>query len=179
MNKILPNLVFFLYAHAAFAADTATLSVSDKGLGGITRATRFHQTELQKALRGYHIKPEKRSTEGEPYPVFLVMDQKALLATINPTEDHKKIFSIRITSNKISNTHGPAIGTKYSAIYGGNVSKECAGGAEEMSGAVICPAPKSRNVGYVFRGKSNGPDGVVPRIAVLKDFAVSEIVWRP
>lgn len=168
-----------IVASTAITVHASELTISDKGLGEITATTRFDKKEIQGHLPGYVVKSDTSSTEGEEFPVLVVLDHKSILATINPTEDEKKIFSIRVTSNKISNALGPRIGMKFSSIYGSTVPKSCSAGMEELSGAVICQDPKSEHILYVFNGKYDGPDGAIPDISALINFQITEIVWRP
>jgi hypothetical protein len=178
-NKILSLVVQFVLVSVALAIEAPTLTVSDKGLGSISATTAFNLSEVEKLVPGFVVKSKKSMTETEEFPILVVMDHDSLLATINPTEDRKKIFNIRITGNKVSNALGPKIGTRYASIYGASVNPSCSAGQEEMSGAVICPDPKSKHVSYVFKGHYDGPDGEVPAVAALKNFVVSEIVWQP
>lgn len=161
------------------ARATGELQMSESGVGPITATTRFNQTAIQQLLPGYTIKMGKRSTEGESYRVILVTRQGNTLATINPTAGEKGIFSIRVASGQVVNKLGPKLGATYASIYGSAVSAECRAGAEEFSGKVICPHPKSKHVSYLLGGSSNGPDGSVPPIATLRKFVIQEIVWRP
>ncbi len=151
--KIIVLLLSSIFIAANTINDTqaSELSVSDKGLGLISATTKFDQKEIQGLLTGYVVKSDTGSTEGEEFPVFVVMDHKSVLATINPTEDEKKIFSIRVTSNKVSNALGPKIGTKFDNIYGSTVPKSCSAGMEELSGTVICQDPKRAHPLYFQR----------------------------
>ncbi|MBK6908059.1 MAG: DUF1131 family protein [Rhodocyclaceae bacterium] len=165
------------FAQQAFAAE---LSVSDKGVGPISASTRFNRNDLQKALPQFVVKVGERSTEGEVFRVLLISDASGLLATVNPGEGEKGIFSIRITSRNVRNALGPKLGATYLSVFGtGVATPDCTPGQEEMSGKVICPHPGSRHVSYIFAGKSSGPDGTLPPPAVLKNFAIEEIVWLP
>jgi hypothetical protein len=178
-NIVLLLTGLLIAANTDITVHASELTVSDKGLGEITATTKFDKKEIQGHLSGYVVKSDTSSTEGEEFPVLLVFDHKSVLATINPTEDEKKIFSIRVTSNKISNALGPKIGMTFASIYGGTVPESCSAGMEELSGTVICQDPKSEHILYIFNGKYDGPDGEIPNISVLINFKVSEIVWRP
>jgi hypothetical protein len=178
-NIVLLLTGLLIAANTDITVHASELTVSDKGLGEITATTKFDKKEIQGHLSGYVVKSDTSSTEGEEFPVLLVFDHKSVLATINPPEDEKKIFSIRVTSNKISNALGPKIGMTFASIYGGTVPESCSAGMEELSGTVICQDPKSEHILYIFNGKYDGPDGEIPNISVLINFKVSEIVWRP
>jgi hypothetical protein len=164
-----------LEASTAFAAG---LKVSENGVGGIGRATAFDKKAIEKAVPGLLVRPGKRSTEGQSYPVFTVVDGKEVLATVFPGDTGKGILSVRVTSRKVINTLGPVLGATYASIFARVARPGCAAGEEEMSGKVICPHPKSKHVAYVLAGKSDGPDGALPSPKALARFAVKEIVWR-
>lgn len=161
------------------SAWAAPLTVSDGGLGPIVATTKFNQAAIQSLLPAYVVKNGKRTSEGESYKVFLITDKGKTLATVNPGDGGNGIFSIRIASTQIENALGHKLGTSYLGVFGANVNKACTAGEEELSGKVICPAPKSTHVSYLFKGVSNGPDGTVPALAMLKNFVLEEIIWKP
>ncbi|MFN0163995.1 MAG: DUF1131 family protein [Burkholderiales bacterium] len=161
------------------ASASGELQITENGVGPIGAATRFNQKAIQQLLPGYTVTMGKRSTEGESYRVILVARQGKTLATINPAEGEKGIFSIRVRDKTVVNRLGPAIGASYTSIFGTTGNAGCSAGQEELSGKVICPHPKSRRVAYLLSGKYNGPDGRVPPMTSLKNFVVEEIVWRP
>jgi hypothetical protein len=155
------------------------LTVSDKGLGGISQSTKFDQKEIQGLLSGYTVKAETPSKIKDAYTLFVIIDQESRIATIQPTLSSKNIECIRVTSNKIKNALGPMIGTNYGSIYGDVVHNSCILGTEELAGHVICRAPDSKLITYVFKGKYSEPVGTFPSIVDLKKFLISEIVWLP
>jgi len=171
-------LILNVIAAVPVATHASELSLTENGIGSISENTGFNMKDIQDSLPGYNIKPDKDYTEGDEFPIYVVMDKEGIpLATINPSGDEKGIFSIRIKSNKVLNTLGPKIGVAYSSVYGSHVDKGCSPGMEEISGAVICTAPKSKHIVYIFKGVSNVPDGEIPDVSILKNFTISEIAW--
>jgi hypothetical protein len=53
------------------------LTVSDKGLGGISQNTKFDQKEIQGLLNGYTVKAETPSKLKDAYTLFVIMDQES------------------------------------------------------------------------------------------------------
>jgi len=176
--KTINVILCCIAASIPVTVNASDLSLSENGLGSISEKTGFNMKDIQKSLPGYTVKADKDYTVGDEFPIYVVMGKQGIpLATINPSGDEKGIFSIRVKSNVVLNTLGPKIGTTYLSVYGKVVDESCSPGMEEMSGAVICNAPKSKHIVYVFNGKNGGPDSKLPDISLLKNFKISEIAW--
>lgn len=178
-KTVLMLICLFIAASETTVLFASELSVSDEGLGAISTDTRFDQKEIQGLLHGYVVKSEKESPLEDAYTVFVIMDHKSRLATIQSTLDAKKILCIRVTSNKVNNALGPRVGMEYGSIYEDVIHDSCIPGTDALSGQVICHAPNSKFISYVFKGQYAGPNGAVPDIVNLKTFVLNEIVWLP
>lgn len=161
------------------AASGTGLEISETGLGGINASTPFNQNVIQKLLPGYTVKIKKEEGEAGIYRVMTISQKNKTVAMINPVEGGTRIFNIRVRSNQITNALGPKIGADFKSIFGSKVGNACTPGEEEFSGMVLCPAPQSSHLSYLFSGKYDGPDGELPPMPQLKSFTVAEIIWRP
>jgi hypothetical protein len=74
---------------------------------------------------------------------------------------------------------GPPVGSRFEVAYANGDYAHCEPGVEELSGAVLCPAPSSANVVYLFSGTWDGPDGVLPPRSLVRNWTLSQISWSP
>ena len=155
------------------------LSISEKGLAGIDSKTKFSTDKIQELFPKFDIVEDVSSTEGEEFPIFRIKRDSQDILVINPTNDHQYIFSIQIKSKNVVNKLGPNLGFSYYQIYSDQMNKNCFPGIEELSGKVICSAPRSKRLMYIFSGTWSGPDGVLPPIETLQSWKLVEIVWKP
>ncbi|MGV6808784.1 MAG: DUF1131 family protein [bacterium] len=157
------------------------LVLSVAGVGPINRDIPFNLKQINLAFREYDLSVEEFKTfaEGNAYPVIRVSDQADLLMVINPDVSRQKIFSVMITDNRVGNVFGHTIGQAFGDIYRYGQTEECAAGAEELSGKVLCYAPTSNNILYLFKGDWDGPNGKVPPNYVLSEWRLDAIIWKP
>ncbi len=153
--------------------------LSVDGIGPINAQTPFNLHEINMAFQGFNVAQQTNYSEGEQYPVITVSKDLKKLLTINPDAKHEKIFSVMVQDNLIGNRLGHSIGTKFVDIYTYGQASECAAGAEELSGKVLCYAPQTGNILYLFGGTWNGPDGTVPPKDVLANWQLEAMIWKP
>lgn len=163
------------------ADNSSGLVLSVAGVGPINRDIPFNLKQINLAFREYDLSVEEFKTfaEGDAYPVIRVSDQADLLMVINPDVSRQKIFSVMITDNRVGNVFGHKIGQKFGDIYRYGQVEECAAGAEELAGKVLCYAPTSNNILYLFKGEWDGPNGKVPPNYVLSEWGLDAIIWKP
>ena len=148
-------------------------------MGGLKPNTPFSQDQIQQLFPNFDIVKDNRSTEGELFPIFRLRKDGQDILVINPTSDYHHIFSVQIKSKTVKNQLEANLGSTYHEVYGNQRGKNCSPGVEEQSGKVICLALGSKRIMYVFAGKWQGPDGVLPPIEILRSWELSEIVWKP
>lgn len=153
------------------------MTVSERGVGPINKNTPFDRKAIQKLLPHLEVKEGVSSTEDEEFPVLLVSDGKGLLFTIIPA-GKKKIFSVVLENDRVSNELGHKMGQSYKQVFQGKPG-QCYAGLEEYSGTVLCGAPNSEHLNYLFEGEWNGPDGQVPPQKILNGWKISSVVWKP
>ncbi|HHC73844.1 MAG TPA: DUF1131 family protein [Thiothrix sp.] len=163
------------------SGNSSGLVLSVAGVGPINRDIPFNLKQINLAFREYDLSVEEFKTfaEGNAYPIIRVSDQADLLMVINPDVSREKIFSVMITDNRVGNVFGHTIGQKFGDIYRYGQTEECAAGAEELAGKVLCYAPTSNNILYLFKGNWDGPSGKVPPNYVLSEWSLDAIIWKP
>ena len=163
----------------AKAEEDKTIVLSANGVGPINATTSFNMHQMTLAFSDFNVIEELNYHTGTPYPVIRISEGIKTMMTIIPDGSQKNIFSIMIEDNLIINSLGHRLGTSYSEIYTYGQNEECQAGVDDMSGKVICYAPKTPNILYVFSGSSVGEPGVVPAADVLQGWGLDSIIWRP
>lgn len=153
--------------------------LSADGIGPINAETAFNLHDITNAFQGLNVTQRTNYTEGEQYPVIQVSKDVKPLLTINPDLKQESIFSVQVHDNLIGNQLGHGIGMTFADIYNYGETEECAPGAEELSGKVLCYAPKTPNILYVFGGSWDGPDSTPPPKDVLAEWKLEGMVWKP
>jgi hypothetical protein len=172
--------VVALLAIAAQAADRAviTLSLADDRLGPISAATPFSAAKLRSLFPAATVTEGSGATEGEPYPLLRVADDRGVLLEVT-SADGRTIHAIEIMAGVRVENLDVRPGDTYAQVFGEGPGPACVPGLEERSGEVICPAPSSSHVTLVFDGDWAGPDGQLPPPDVLQDWTVAHVIWRP
>lgn len=153
--------------------------LSVDGVGPINGETAFNLHDITAVFQGFNVAQQTNYTEGAPYPVITVSKDLKELLVINPDVKQDRIFSVMVRDNLVGNRLGHSIGMKFADIYAYGETEECAAGAEELSGKVLCYAPKTGNILYLFGGTWNGPDGDVPPKDVLANWQMEAMIWKP
>ncbi|MGB1010058.1 MAG: DUF1131 family protein, partial [Thiolinea sp.] len=99
--------------------------------------------------------------------------------SINPDHRQQDVFSIVVHSNLIGNRLGHRLGDKYSEIYTYGKTEECGPGIEEWAGKVMCYAPQTGNILYLFAGSRGDDEKLLPAPEVMADWELEAIVWKP
>ncbi len=151
--------------------------MSADSIGTINADSVFNMHDVTVAFPEYSVVEELNYHLGSPYPVIRVSKGVKTLMTINPDKSQKKIYSVIIEDNLIKNDLGHPLGTDYSKIYTYGQNEECQLGSEDMAAKVLCYAPKTPNILYVFNGKGGG--NTMPKADVLQGWSLESIIWRP
>ncbi len=163
----------------AIPAEDKSIVLSASGVGPINATTSFNMHQMTLAFSDYNVVEELSYHSGTPFPVIRISEGVKTVMTIVPDGSQQNIFSIIIEDNLIVNSLGHRLGTNYSEVYLNGKNEECQAGADDMTGKVICYAPKTPNVLYVFSGKSAGELGVIPSSELLQSWGLESIIWRP
>lgn len=160
-------------------AEDKSIVLSESGIGPINATTSFNMHQMTLAFSDYNVVEELSYHSGTPFPVIRISEGVKTMMTIIPDEAQKNIFSIIVEDNLIINSLGHRLGTNYSEVYIYGKQAKCQAGIDDMLGKVICYAPKTPNVLYVFNGKGEGESGIIPSADVLQGWGLEAIIWRP
>jgi hypothetical protein len=161
------------------AEENKTIVLSANGVGPINATTSFNMHQMTLAFSDYNVVEELNYQSGSPYPIIRISEGVKTIMTIIPDGSQQNIFSIIVEDNLITNSLGHRLGTNYSEVYTYGQNEECQAGANDMAGKVICYAPKTPNILYVFNGKADNKTGTVPAADVLQGWGLESIIWRP
>jgi hypothetical protein len=153
--------------------------LSADGIGPINAQTPFNLHDITMAFQGLNVTQNSNFNSGKEYPTINVAKDIKTLLIINPDVKHEKIFSVMVKDNLIGNRLGHSIGTRYADIYAYDKTEECAPGTEELAGKVLCYAPKTGNILYLFSGQWNGDKNKVPPKETLANWTLEAMIWKP
>ena len=154
-----------------------SITMSTEAIGAINSKSTFNMHDITVAFPDYSVVEELNYHLGAPYPVIRISKGVKTIMTINPDQSQKNIFSVIVEDNLVKNELGHPLGTSYSEIYTYGQNEECQLGTEDMAAKVLCYAPKTPNILYVFNGKGGGTN--MPPADVLQGWSLESIIWRP
>lgn len=157
-----------------------SIILSVDGIGPINATTSFNMHQMTLAFSDYSVVEEVNYLQGKPFPAIRVSEGVKTIMNIIPDASHKNIYSVIIEDNVIKNSLGHHLGTPYRDVYPYGQNEQCQVGSADMSGKVLCYAPKTPNILYVFNGKwRNSSQGTMPPADILQGWALESIIWRP
>lgn len=157
----------------------ASIMISRDGVGPINASTPFNMHQVTMAFPEYSVTEYTQFKDGNSAPVIRVSEEGKPLITINPDQALEKIFSVFVFSPKIGSALGHTVGQPFSSIYTYEETEPCIPGTDEFAAKVLCIAPKAPNLIYVFTGKWDGPTSETPPVAILSNWILDTIVWKP
>ena len=157
-----------------------SIVLSVDGIGPINATTSFNMHQMTLAFSDYSVVEEVNYLQGKPFPAIRVSEGVKTIMNIIPDASHKNIYSVIIEDNVINNSLGHHLGTAYNEVYPYGQNEQCQIGSADMSGKVLCYAPKTPNILYVFNGKwENSSQDTMPPADILQGWALESIIWRP
>jgi len=162
------------------APENKTIILSADGIGPINATTSFNMHQMTLAFSDYSVVEEVNFQDGNPFPAIRISEGVKTILNIIPDAAHKNIYSVIIEDNIIQNSLGHHLGTLYNKVYTYGQNEQCQAGYSDMSGKVLCYAPNTPNILYVFNGKWDNPvTGKIPPADVLQGWSLESIIWRP
>ncbi len=157
-----------------------TINLSADGIGPINATTSFNMHQMTLAFSDFNVVEEVNYLQGNPYPAIRISEGVNTIMNIIPDASHKNIYSVIIEDNIIKNSLGHHLGMTFSEVYSYGQNEQCQAGSADMSGKVLCYAPKAPNILYVFNGKwESSTEGAKPPADVLQGWGLESIIWRP
>ena len=155
----------------------SSLTVSDKGVGGITASTPLTEEAIKDALDGdYTLRSGMSMSNGKMLSFYQAMNDKDVKMSISG-EPKGSVQRVDVVDPKVESEWGVKIGTPFSDLYT-KAFDVCVKGEGDDAQNIECKAPQSTHVSYVFSGIWHGPDSLMPADDSLKDWKVSKIIWR-
>jgi len=156
-----------------------SIILSENGIGPINATSSFNMHQVTLAFSDYNVIEEVNYQSGHPFPVIRVSEGVKSMMTIIPDASQQNIYSIIVEDNLIANSLGHHLGTSYSDVYAYGQNEECQLGSQDMAGKVLCYAPKTPNILYVFNDQKATTNTSIPPADVLQGWALESIIWRP
>lgn len=158
-----------------FSWFSGSITVGDGGVGKVTAATPLEHEALDNALEGkYRLRGGMETRNGGIVAFYQALKDDQVKMTIYGPQAGK-VERVEVTDGAVASEWGVKIGTSFSSLYP-KAFGACARGAGEDK--VVCAAPQSSHVSYVFSGTWHGPDELMPSDDQLKSWQVSKIVWH-
>ena len=155
----------------------SSLTVSDKGVGGITASTPLTEEAIKDALDGdYTLRSGMSMSNGKMLSFYQAMSDKEVKMSISGAPKGS-VQRVDVVDAKVESEWGVKIGTPFSDLYT-KAFDVCVKGEGDDAQNIECKAPQSTHVSYVFSGIWHGPDSLMPADDSLKDWKVSKIIWR-
>lgn len=156
-----------------------SIVLSADGVGPINATTSFNMHQLTLAFNDYNVVEEASFQDGILFPVIRVSEGVKTVITVIPDTSRKNIYSVIIEDNIITNNLGHHLGLPYNKIYPYGQTEKCQLGSDDMAGKVLCYAPNTPNILYVFNGTSNDDSATMPSADILQGWGLESIIWRP
>lgn len=151
-----------------------TISITETGVGGLTANTPMDIQQIASALPGrYQLLDGMQTNNGKIEHVIEV--RKAGTVVLQISGEHR-IDRISVLDPALMTSTGINVGTAFHKIYqkAYNVCRRTSQSPED----VVCQAPGSQHIHYLFSGQWQGPENLLPADDVLKNWTISEIIWQ-
>lgn len=153
----------------------SSLTVTDQGVGAINGSTPLQENALKEGLNGdYRLRQGMRSEQGSVVSFWQALTDNEVKLTFS---GKTTVSRIEVTDSDIASADGTRIGDAFSESYQ-KAFGHCQAASGETAPAVLCQAPDSQHVSYLYQGKWAGPQGLIPPDDVLKSWQVSKIIWH-
>lgn len=153
----------------------SSLTVSEQGVGAINGTTPLQEAALNAGLNGdYRLRQGMRSEQGEVVSFWQALTGNEVKLTFSGKET---VSHIEVSDPAITSADGTRIGDAFSERYQ-KAFGHCQAATGDATSAVLCKAPDSQHISYLYQGKWAGPQGLIPPDDVLKNWQVSKIIWQ-
>lgn len=157
-----------------------SIILSPDGIGPINATTSFNMHQMTLAFSDFSVVEEVNFLDSKPFPAIRISQGVNTVMHVIPDASLQGIYSVMIEDNIIKNSLGHHLGTPYSEIYTYGQNEQCQPGIDDMSGKMLCYAPKYPNILYVFNGVwDNAKAGKAPPADILQGWSLESIIWRP
>lgn len=154
----------------------SSLTMSDRGLGDITAGAHVDSETIGEALGGqYRVRSGMKTANGGIISFYEALRDNKLAVVIE--EERGLVSKITSLDPEIESMGGVKIGAEFSTLYS-KAFGACRRGTGDDADFVVCNAPESAHLFYLFNGQWRGPQGLIPSDDTLKSWKLRKMVWR-
>ena len=154
----------------------SSTEVSEQGVGALTSTTALEEGALNDALDGdYRLRSGMKTADGKIVRYFEALKDDKVALVING--ESGTVSRIDVLEEGIATASDVKIGTPFSDVFG-KAFGNCVSATGDDIGSVLCKAPYSQHISYLFSGDWRGPQGLMPPDDTLKNWTISKIVWQ-
>lgn len=161
----------------ARAADDVVLT--ETGLGPLALGTTLDLAKAATVSDRFDAVAFEAGSEGMAMPGVALVNRKGVrVAEAVYAGEGGPLYRITVLRKAIPNAHGHRVGDAFpDVVPAAEVAARCVAGAEEFSGSAICFEGPDSNLGVVFAGRWDGPDGTLPPADVLAGWKARALLW--
>ena len=154
----------------------SSTEVSEQGVGALTSTTALEESALNDALDGdYRLRSGMKTADGKIVRYFEALKDDKVALVING--ESGTVSRIDVLEEGIATASDVKIGTPFSDVFG-KAFGHCVSATGDDIGSVLCKAPYSQHISYLFSGEWRGPQGLMPPDDTLKNWTISKIIWQ-
>ncbi len=151
--------------------------VTEQGVGKISASTAFNEDAIDEGLGGgYRLRGGAETRNGSIVNFYEALSDNTVRLTLYG-KGGGRVEQVVVADPAIPSATGIKIGTPFSALYS-KAFGACQKGDGAERDSVVCAAPQSGHISYVFSGSWHGPDELMPSDDALKSWKVSKIIWH-
>lgn len=154
----------------------SSAEITEQGVAGLDGSTPMDEQAMSDALGSdYHLRSGMKMHNGNIVHYYEVLHGDTVAMIING--DKGTISRIDVLDNQISTDNDVRVGTIFSDLYD-KAYGHCETAVVEEHNVVECKAKESTHIHYQFAGSWQGPQELMPPDDMLKNWAVSKIIWQ-
>ncbi|MGJ0625922.1 RpoE-regulated lipoprotein [Xenorhabdus bovienii] len=156
----------------------STLRVSEQGVGEVNKQTDMDQSAIEQGLKGkYRLRSGMETQNGKFVSIIQGMEGNQVKIELSGLAKGK-VDRIDVLDDSVKTVWGTKISTPFSELYDKAFGVCHRSSDFTTQPTVICIAPQSQHISYVFTGAWDGPEGLMPSDDVLKNWKISRIIWK-
>ncbi|WP_343465143.1 RpoE-regulated lipoprotein [Pantoea sp.] len=153
----------------------SSLTVSEQGVAGLNSSTPMTEAAIDSALDGdYQLRQGMRTQNGQVEEFWQALDDGKVKLQIS---GQSSVARIAVTDDRAKSADGSKIGDPFSAKFS-KAFNNCKMLSGPEARDVVCRAPGSQHISYVYSGEWHGPAGLMPSDETLKTWKISQLVWE-
>ncbi|HKS32227.1 MAG TPA: RpoE-regulated lipoprotein [Enterobacteriaceae bacterium] len=154
----------------------SSTEVNEQGVGALTSTTALEESALNDALDGdYRLRSGMKTADGKIVRYFEALKDDKVALVING--ESGTVSRIEVLEEGIATASDVKIGTPFSDVFD-KAFGHCVSATGDDIGSVLCKAPYSQHISYLFSGDWRGPQGLMPPDDTLKTWTISKIIWQ-